>query len=228
MLVLLLTAGMIGFLHALEIDHMLAVTAFVSRRPSIPLAARFGARWGIGHSIAMLASGGALLLLGVRWPERWDAFGEALVGAMLVGLGAWALVSARRMHLHSGREHGHAHLHLHPGGTGHTHAHAHGEAARDHSHEGIAAVGFLHGLAGTSAVVALVPVTLMTDLRAGFGYLAAFGIGVTLAMTLFAMLAALVMQRAHARSLALGRRAGAFVGVAGIVTGMFWIVRALA
>ena len=227
MLILLLTAGMIGFLHALEIDHMLAVTAFVSRRPSIPLAARFGARWGIGHSIAVLAAGGALLLLGVRWPERWDAFGEALVGAMLVGLGAWALVSARRMHLHSAREHGHAHVHVHPAGSGHTHAHAPQDSAADHSHGGITAVGFLHGLAGTSAVVALVPVTLMADMRTGLGYLAAFGVGVTLAMTLFAMVAALLMQRVHARSLALGRRAGAIVGVAGIVTGIFWFVRAL-
>ena len=227
MLVLLLTAGLIGFLHALEIDHMLAVTTFVSRQPSIPLAARFGARWGVGHSIAVLAAGGALLLLGVRWPERWDAFGEALVGAMLVGLGTWAVVSARRMHLHSEREHGHPHVHVHPADPGHTHAHAHGEAARDHSHGGITAVGFLHGLAGTSAVVALVPVTLMSDLRVGLGYLAAFGVGVTLAMTLFAMGAALLVQRAHARSVTLGRRAGVLVGAAGILTGAFWIVRAL-
>ena len=227
MLMLLLTAGMIGFLHALEIDHMLAVTTFVSRRPSVPLAARFGARWGIGHSAAVLAAGGALLLLGVRWPERWDAYGEALVGGMLVGLGVWALVSARRMHLHSAREHGHAHVHVHAAGATHTHGHATGEAARDHSHGGITAVGFLHGLAGTSAVVALVPVTLMADMRAGLGYLAAFGVGVTLAMTLFAMTAALLVQRAHARSVALGRWAAAIVGVAGIVTGTFWVVRAL-
>ncbi|HEU4828629.1 MAG TPA: hypothetical protein VFT04_05500 [Gemmatimonadales bacterium] len=227
MLILLLTAGMIGFLHALEIDHMLAVTAFVSRRPSVPLAARFGARWGLGHSIAVLAAGGALLLLGVRWPEQWDALGEAIVGAMLVGLGAWALVSARRMHLHTEREHGHSHLHVHGAGAEHSHAHLAGEAARDHSHGGITAVGFLHGLAGTSAVVALVPVTLMADMRAGLGYLAAFGLGVTLAMTLFAMVAALLMQRAHARSLALGRWAAAIVGVAGIFTGAFWMARAL-
>jgi ABC-type nickel/cobalt efflux system permease component RcnA len=218
---------MIGFLHALEIDHMLAVTAFVSRRPSVPLAARFGARWGIGHAMAVLAAGGALLLLGVRWPERWDAFGEALVGAMLIGLGAWALRSVRRMHLHSEREHGHAHLHVHAASAGHAHAHAPGEAGHDHSHGGITAVGFLHGLAGTSAVVALVPVTLMADMRAGLGYLAAFGIGVTLAMTLFAMAAAHLMQRAHARSVVLGRRAASLVGVAGILTGSFWLLRSL-
>lgn len=227
MLLLLLTAGMIGFLHALEIDHMLAVSAFVSRRPSVTVAARFGARWGVGHAIAVLAAGGALLVLGVRWPAEWDALGEALVGAMLVGLGLWALVSARRMHLHSVEEHGgHAHVHVHGAGTPHIHAHT-GEPAPDHAHGGITAVGFLHGLAGTSAAVALVPVTLMADVRVGLGYLAAFGLGVTLAMTLFAMVAAAAMQRAHARSLALGRWAAAAVGAAGVVTGSVWIVRAL-
>lgn len=228
MLILLLTAGMIGFLHALEVDHMLAVSAFVSRRPSVPLAARFGARWGLGHSIAVLAAGGVLLALGIRWPSRWDALGEALVGAMLIGLGGWALVSARRMHLHSVEEHGgHSHLHVHGTGAEHTHAHGHDAKSPDHSHGGITAVGFLHGLAGTSAVVALVPVTLMADVRAGLGYLAAFGIGVTLAMTLFAMAAAAAMQRAHARSLALGRWTVTAVGLAGVVTGIYWIARAL-
>ena len=79
----------------------------------------------------------------------------------------------------------------------------------------------------TSAVVALLPFTLMADMRAGLGYLAAFGVGVTLAMTLFAMVAAVVMQGAHARSLGLGRWAAGIVGVAGIVTGVFWMARAL-
>ena len=108
LVVLFATACMLGFLHALEVDHMLAVSAFVSRRPAVGAAARFGARWGLGHSVAVLAAGGVLLALGVRWPERWDAAGDALVGAMLVGLGAWALISARRMRRHAeGHDHSH-------------------------------------------------------------------------------------------------------------------------
>jgi hypothetical protein len=227
MLILLVTAATVGFLHALEVDHMLAVSAFVSRRPTVSVAARFGARWGIGHAIAVLAAGGLLLALGIRWPERWDAAAEALVGVMLVGLGIWALVSARRMHFHGEADHGgHAHLHIHAAGGPHDHAHAPGHGA-GHSHGGITAVGFLHGLAGTSAVVALIPVTMMTDVGAGLGYLAAFGIGTTVAMTLFAMAAAAMMHRAQARSLSLGRGVAALVGVSGIVTGAIWVYRAL-
>jgi hypothetical protein len=79
----LATALVLGFLHALEIDHMLAVTAFVSRRPPLATAAGFGLRWGVGHSLAVLALGGILLATGVRWPEQWTRYGEAGVGLML-------------------------------------------------------------------------------------------------------------------------------------------------
>src|SRR3954451_12309953 len=84
------TACMLGALHALEIDHMLAVTTFVSRRPAVRTAAGLGVRWGIGHSVAVLAAGAVLIATGVRLPERLDLVGEALVGLMLVGLGTWA------------------------------------------------------------------------------------------------------------------------------------------
>lgn len=204
LLLLLATAAMLGFMHALEVDHMLAVTAFVSRQPAAGAAARFGARWGIGHSLAVLAAGGLLLLLGVRWPARWDAAGEAAVGAMLAALGIWAVLSARKLHLRTAAEDG-------------------DRASRG----GITLVGFLHGLAGTSAVVALVPVTMMDRVGVGLGYLAAFGIGVTLAMTLFAVAAAAAMRRAAERSIIWGRRVAMGVGVAGIVTGVVWVGRAV-
>lgn len=205
LLLLLATAAMLGFMHALEVDHMLAVTAFVSRRPAVGVAARFGARWGIGHSLAVLTAGGLLLLLGVRWPARWDAAGEAAVGVMLVALGVWAVLSARKLHLRTAAEDG--------------------DGA---SRGGITLVGFLHGLAGTSAVVALVPVTMMDRVGVGLGYLTAFGIGVTLAMTLFAVAAAAAMRRTAERSIVWGRRLAIGVGVAGVVTGVIWIGSSLA
>lgn len=222
------TAAMLGCLHALEVDHMVAVSTFVSRRPTAAAAVRFGIRWGFGHSLAVLAAGGLLLATGLRWPARFDAYGEALVGFMLVGLGAWAIVSARKLHLHSSEEHGgHAHLHLH--GSGQPHAHPHGPstpADHPHDHGGITLVGLLHGLAGTTGVVALVPVTMMDRVGLGLGYLTCFGIGVTLAMTLFALAAAGAMRRATGRSLAWGRRTVALVGICGIAAGAWWLVRA--
>lgn len=222
-LVALATACVLGFLHALEVDHMLAVTTFVSRRPTLATAARFGFRWGVGHSLAVLAAGGVLLATGLRWSERYDQWGEAAVGALLIALGAWALRSSRNLHVHPPAEHGdHLHLHTHPGGVPHGHHHSH-----PHTGHGITLVGLAHGLAGTSAVVALVPVTLVDRVTVGVGYLLAFGFGVTAAMTLFAAVSALAMKQAAERSLALGRRITALVGVAGMLTGGFWIWRAI-
>src|SRR5678815_4129649 len=96
----LATALVLGFLHALEIDHMLAVTTFVSRRPALATAAGFGLRWGLGHSLAVLALGGILLATGIQWPDRWTSYGEAAVGILLVGLGLWSLRASRNLHLH--------------------------------------------------------------------------------------------------------------------------------
>ena len=224
------TALTLGLLHALELDHMLAVTTFVSRRPAARTAAWFGARWGLGHSAAVLAAGGVLLVSGVRWPERWDAVAEASVGLVLIGLGVWAIRSARKLHLHSVEEHGgHAHLHLHAGAEP-MHEHGHEPAIpphEPHAHGGVTAVGLLHGLAGTSAVVALVPVTLADRVSVGLGYLVAFGIGVTVAMTGFAVVAAVAMKTASARSVEAGRWVTRVVGAAGVLVGCFWVVRAV-
>jgi ABC-type nickel/cobalt efflux system permease component RcnA len=222
------TAATLGFLHALEVDHMMAVTTFVSRRPTLRAATRFGLRWGLGHSLAVLAAGGVLLATGVRWPQRYDALGELVVGLVLVGLGVWALVAARKLHLHDAEEHGgHAHLHVHGAGAVHRHPHGAARSAETpHEHGGITLVGLLHGLAGTTSVVALVPVTMVDRVGLGLGYLTCFGAGVTLAMTLFALAAAAAMRRASSWSLVWGRRSVGLVGIGGIGTGIWWMVRA--
>lgn len=239
----IVTALMLGFLHALEVDHMIAVTTFVAGKPSAAHAARFGFRWGLGHSAAVIVLGAVLLVTGLRWPARYDAIGEGIVGVMLFLLGLWAFVSSRKLHLHPPAEHGdHAHLHVHPAAPSHDHPHdaEHPAAARHHhddeSHHahghhhrghGITAVGLMHGLAGTGAVVALLPVTLIHRVDLGLLYLAAFGVGVTAGMTIYAVVAAYAMRQAAARSVPLGRRIMQGVGVSGMVVGVWWVWRAV-
>jgi len=74
--------------------------------------------------------------------------------------------------------------------------------------------------------VALLPVTLADRVGLGLGYLASFGLGVTLAMTLFAMAAAALVRRAAAGSLVWGRRVVGLVGASGIAVGLWWIAAA--
>ncbi len=230
------TACILGFLHALEVDHMIAVTTFVATRPALRTALRFGARWGIGHSLAVLTVGGILLVTGLRWPPEWDAAGEALVGVMLIIVGVWAIRATRNLHLHRPAEHGnHAHLHVHhDGDERHEHRHSprspsppsDGPSVRPHRHA-TTLVGLLHGLAGTTGAIALIPVTLIESPWVGIGFLLSFSIGVVVAMTLYAFAAAVAIRRAGASSVTLGRRVSQTIGGAGVLVGAGWIVRAL-
>jgi hypothetical protein len=60
----------------------------------------------------------------------------------------------------------------------------------------------------------------------GLGYLTAFGVGVTVGMTVFTLAAAAVMRRATAGSLTWGRRVVGLVGGSGIAVGLWWIAAA--
>jgi hypothetical protein len=211
----LLTALVAGFRHALEADHMAAVTTFVARRPRPLEALGFGVRWGIGHSLAILIVGGLLIASGVRVPEALEATLEFGVGAMLVGLGAWVLrgVLARGARAH-------AHHHSHGVGRSPEAAHPHGRAT--------VWVGVAHGLAGTAAFLALLPAALIDSAWLSAGYLLLFGVGTVLAMGLYALIAGLLFHHAGDRVPALGTGLRVAAAAASIVIGVFWMIAALA
>lgn len=216
----------LGAAHALEVDHMVAVTAFVGHRhhPRMAAATMFGVRWGLGHALVVFIVGGLLAGSNIRVPDGADEWAELLVGAMLVALGIWALRSTRRLHVHEPEHHGgHAHLHSHPL-QDHPHDHGRADSARRHRHLSTL-VGAVHGLAGTAPVVALIPVTLFSQTWTAIGYLAAFGVGTVLAMGLYATFAALAARRAGT-SLKMARRVAQLTGIASVLVGVWWVVRA--
>lgn len=218
-------AFVLGTVHALEVDHMVAVSAFVGGNPRLRSAVGFGVRWGVGHAAVVLVAGGLLAASGIRVPDSAQSWLEAGVGLALIGVGVWAWRKARRLHLHGPEEHGgHGHLHTH--GAGHAHHHhdhaSNGEAPR-HAHLSTL-VGAVHGLAGSAPVVALVPVTLMPNLGAALGYLLAFGIGTILGMGTYAMVAALAVGRA-AESVRLARALAFGTASLSIAVGVWWLLR---
>jgi nickel/cobalt transporter (NicO) family protein len=211
------TALLLGLLHALEPDHVAAVTAFAVRRPNRRAAVGFGLRWAAGHGGMVLLVGTGLILLGLQLPDAAGTWLERLVGVVLVGLGAWTVASARGLH---------AHAHTHGDGVRHVHLHSHAHGA-SHAHgHGATLVGALHGLAGTAPVIALLPVVALETAWVGIGYLVAFGIGTAAAMGLYALLAGAVVGGAARRSEALARRIAMGTGILTIGIGLFWIVQA--
>ena len=206
----LLTALFAGFTHALEADHMAAVTTFVSRRPHPLRALGFGVRWGLGHSLALLGAGGILIALDLQLPDPVVHGLELAVGVMLVGLGLWVMGTQ-----------------LHRGTLGRAHDLAHAEG-RSHAHvhpQGSTWVGAFHGLAGTAGFLALLPVAFISSPWLAGGYLLAFGLGTIVAMGLYALIAGLVFHRVGERMPALGTALRYLTGLGSVAVGVMGIMR---
>lgn len=150
---------------------------------------RTGFRWGLGHSSGVLLVGGlSLALRGLLPIEMLSFWAERLVGVALIAIGLWGLRRAltcrihSHEHLHDGERH--VHIHLHSKGTADT---DHGNAlGKSHAHTHAAfAVGSLHGLAGSSHFLGVVPALAFATHWQSLCYLVAYGMGTVLAMTLF-------------------------------------------
>lgn len=167
----------LGLKHAVEADHLAAVSTIVSERKSVWSSSLVGGLWGVGHTISLLVAGVAVILFHIEIGERTGHALEFAVGLMLVALG----VNALRKLARGGRVHVHAHTH---GGRAHVHPHVHGsEPETDpHTHHGLGLgprpllVGMIHGLAGSAALTLLVLSTIPSPL-VGFAYIFVFGVG---------------------------------------------------
>lgn len=79
--------ALLGLRHATDTDHVVAVTAIVSREQSLGRAARIGALWGIGHTLTLLVVGGAIVAFRLVIPPRIGLGLEFGVALMLIALG---------------------------------------------------------------------------------------------------------------------------------------------
>ena len=217
----------LGATHALEVDHMVAVTTFVGRRPRVFAAIGYGLRWGLGHSLVVFTLGGLLAVSGLRLPVAAERWAELGVGLMLIALGLWAARDANRLHVHApgvpdGHEGDHGHLHAHAPDQ-HPHHHQAHAPPRDRRHGHLSTlIGAAHGFAGTGPVVALIPVTIMDRPAAAIGYLATFGVGTMLAMATYASLAAVAVG-STGRSERTARVAARATGLMSVGVGVWWV-----
>jgi hypothetical protein len=128
LLVALAIAFALGLRHASDPDHLVAVTSLVATdNGDVRGATKLGAWWGLGHALTLLAVGLPLIALKGELPPWLERGAETAVGVVIVLLAMRVIYRWRRpVHTHNVR-----------------------------SRRQAFAIGLLHGLAGTGAVVVL-------------------------------------------------------------------------
>ena len=218
----ILTGILAGIIHVWTgPDHLTAVAPLAVRRPQkawIP-----GVRWGFGHSAGVAVVGLLSLLLRDLIPVEWlSSWGERLVGVMLFGIGLWSLHQAFKNKIH-------AHEHVHDGNHHfHFHTHHHGHqpakpAPHRHTHAAFG-IGTLHGLAGSSHFLGVLPALALPTTTQAVIYLGAFGVGTVAAMATFSWGMGRLALRMADSGQKFYRNLMTACGVAALGVGVFWLV----
>jgi hypothetical protein len=158
----LLLASVIGFSHAFEADHLVAVSSIVTQRNNVLLALKDGVYWGLGHTSIILMVGCVFIVGQITLNQAVFRYFEATVGLMLVGMGGYRLYRLSEPP---------AVVHRHVPGT--------------HPHKLAYGVGLVHGMAGSGALI----LSMLSTAKGAFGgilYLLIFGIGSIFGMMLAA------------------------------------------
>ena len=211
------TGALAGLFHVLAgPDHLAAVGPLAldgHRRGWLA-----GWTWGIGHASGVVLVATLAILLRDLLPsvEIISAWSERLVGAALIAVGLWALRRSARVqpapHAHGAVSHDHLHVQAGPRWMrriGHAHA--------------AFCLGVLHGVAGSSHFLGVLPALALPTRAAALTYIAAFGVGTVAAMTAFAAVVsgAADHARPHPRIL---RALLATAALLAITIGGIWLI----
>ncbi|AEP01087.1 MULTISPECIES: urease accessory protein UreH domain-containing protein [Heyndrickxia] len=157
----------LGIKHAIEPDHIIAVSTIASRSKKLSQSSLAGVFWGIGHTATLFIVGICLLIIKGEIPEKWAMSLEFLVGIMLVYLGITTLTAFKRARIN---HHYHIPGHKHPSGN--------------YSYIKSVCIGLVHGLAGSGAMVLLTMSTVKSVVESAV-YILIFGIGTIFGMLFF-------------------------------------------
>jgi len=215
----------LGVRHALDADHIAAVSALVSQHRGLARSCLLGTFWGAGHTAALLVAAIVVIAFKLSISPAVERGLEMAVALLLVVLGGHVLLRSvgswrlhRHVHVHGGHRHSHLHLHAHggpaPEADGHSHGHRHlvRLAGRPFL------VGLLHGMAGSAALMLLVLATIPSPVG-GLLYVLVFGIGSTAGMLLLSGLIGIPFVVAAGRSQVALLGVQALAGAASLLLG---------
>lgn len=223
LLTLLGVGFLLGLRHALDSDHLAAVSTVLAERPSLFASGAVGLWWGIGHTLTLLLIGSIVLAWGIRIPAEFEFIAESGVAVLLLVLGG---TLAAKLY----RERWHVHSHHHSDGVPHVHFHSH-ERQEDHRHrhwmlQSIRplCIGMAHGLAGSAALMLMI---LASTKEIGTGLLAIliFGAGSIVGMMLIGLTISVPIMYSRAISQRCFVATQGIASCASILVGVWMIVK---
>lgn len=226
-----------GLLHALDADHVMAVTAIASKKLGMKAIVALCLKWSLGHGAIVFLAGGAILLFGLSIPHELSHYAEQSVAVLLIGIGGWILKD-----LYQSRAH--IHFHHHDGVTHHAHWHIdqainnrlrpsmsfktlafkkNKKRMPQHKHDHSAVmVGIVHGLAGLAPLLAIIPIANQPPWL-GVIYLLIFCLGVFLSMLIFGGVLGKLVERLQGYGIGSINIIRGMVGFASISLGVVWL-----
>ena len=215
----------LGLMHALDADHVMAVSALNNTKQSLKTTLLFCGNWALGHSGILLLSGALLFGLGLQLPESLSYLAEASVGLLLITVGLvffWRIKSqAIRIEAHKHGQVVHRHWHV----SDHTTATNNGDSVKQ-AHTPVM-VGMLHGLAGSAPALALVPAVSQGNLSLSLTYLLVFSVGVMLSMLFFGVGLGFLQQNLQQRHIRLFNWHRYLIASLSVMIGSYWLVNAI-
>ena len=210
-----ITTGLIaGVVHVVSgADHLIAMAPSSITNPKIAL--KNGLFWGLGHSSGVvLLSILAIFFKDIAHINKFSYLAEFLVGISLLVIGIIAIKNYFKFNMHT-------HQHQHNNGISHNHIHYHRNSDQKHNRHShaLTSLGILHGIAGGSHLIAVIP-ALALPIQDALSYLMAYLIGSLLIMSCFTYLISLSTINAGQFVI---KRLIAFAGGISFSMGLFWI-----
>ena len=211
----ILTGIVAGFVHVVSgADHLIAMTPAAINNPKKALKNSFS--WGLGHSSGILLLAFlAIFIKDISPLNKFSNIAEFLVGISLLIVGVFAIKNSFQLSVHS-------HSHKHKNGIAHRHLHFHASEQKNNKHShALTGLGLLHGIAGGSHFLAVLP-ALALPLMSACLYLISYLIGSLISMNLFTSLISLTTFIASQKFI---KRIIAVAGGLSFSMGLFWIQR---
>ena len=211
----ILTGIVAGFVHVVSgADHLIAMAPAAINNPQKALKNSFS--WGLGHSSGVLFLAFlAIFIKDITPLNKFSSIAEFLVGISLLVVGVFAIKNSFQLSIHS-------HSHKHENGIAHRHFHFHVNEQKNNRHShALTGLGLLHGIAGGSHFLAVLP-ALALPLTSACLYLISYLIGSLTSMNLFTCLISLTIFKASQKFI---KRLIAVAGGLSFSLGLFWIQR---